>query len=211
MPAPLVIESQIPAIIERVVTKRASFVHLGETRWTHADLRELPESNERIEILDGTLIVSPSPHIFWHQQTVLSIATLLHTHVRERDLGTVFISPADVRFTESDVVQPDVFFVRKDRLHLVDAYMDGAPDLAVEVLSPSTKKHDGEHKRALFARHGVAEYWLVEPREGWAEVLRLEEGGYAVHSEASTDGSRPSLLRSAYFEGLEVDLSTLLP
>ena len=81
------------------------------------------------------------------------------------DLGWVFFNPpTDVLLSDHDVVQPDLIFVSRERKHVItDANIQGAPDLVVEILSPSTASRDWRDKLDLYERHGVAEYWLVDP------------------------------------------------
>ncbi len=147
-------------------------------RWTYADLEAMPETTQRIEIIDGDLIMSPSPHAARHQTTVGNIFTLLRAWVRPRKLGRVFIAPADVVLTERRVVQPDVFFVRADRLGIVDAAVRGIPDLVVEVLSPGNARLDRTVKFRLYEDEGVPECWIVEPRTRTVEVFTLTPDGY---------------------------------
>ncbi|MYA22060.1 MAG: Uma2 family endonuclease, partial [Gemmatimonadetes bacterium] len=100
------------------------------------------------------------------------------------DLGEVFSAPCDVVLSNADVVQPDLLFVSNERAHLLlggDNVL-GAPDLVVEILSPSTAGRDRTLKRSLYAKHGVKEYWLVDPDARTVPVLRLEERAFAVES-----------------------------
>ena len=109
-----------------------------------------------------------------HQRVVLELATLLHAFVEERRLGVVLPGPCDVVLSDTDVVQPDVLFVAAERAHtIVPENVRGAPDLVVEVLSPSSAKRDRTAKRALYAKHAVREYWQVDPRAETLTVLRL--------------------------------------
>lgn len=135
------------------------------TRLTVDDLELLPQEREgdRHEIIDGELSVTPSP-VPRHQTVVLELAAALRAHVRALGLGRVFVAPIDVRLDDTNVVVPDVVVVRADRLGIVGpTRIEGAPDLLVEILSPSTRGRDLGAKRALYARFGVAEYWVVDP------------------------------------------------
>lgn len=94
-------------------------------------------------------------------------------------LGRVYIAPFDVVLSETDVVQPDVIFVSQERAHVITRNnIQGAPDLVIEVLSPATAHRDRTFKRALYARHGVNEFWLVDADARSIEVLLLGFHGY---------------------------------
>ena len=96
-----------------------------------------------------------------------------------RMLGRVYIAPFDIVFTNHDVVQPDVIFVSNEKLNIITPdNIQGAPDLVIEVLSPSTAHRDRTFKRALYARHRVGEFWLVDTNARLIEVLLLGESEY---------------------------------
>ena len=101
--------------------------------------------------------------------------------------GIVLISPIDVVFSEFDVVQPDVVFFSRARAHLVkpDAPIRDTPDVAVEVLSPSTAATDRGKKMQTLARYGVPEYWLVDPRAKTVEIYGLADEAYVLGQVAS--------------------------
>ena len=112
-------------------------------------------------------------------------------------------APFDIVFDEYDVVQPDVVFFRAERLHLLrlDAVTRAAPDIAVEVLSPSTASVDRGRKMGMFARYGVPEYWIVDPVRLEIEVHALENGGYRRAQVATgVDTVRSVLLPDLTFE-----------
>ncbi|MBI4234037.1 MAG: Uma2 family endonuclease [Chloroflexi bacterium] len=146
-------------------------------RYTYSDYLLLPEE-KRYELIEGELCMVPSPTT-QHQRLVLNLAMILQEFVRRRGLGEVFAAPLDVKLSEEDVVQPEVLFVRAARRRIVkEQYVDGPPDLVVEVLSPSTASRDRELKLKRYANFGVPEYWIVDPEAGSVEVLRLMADGY---------------------------------
>ena len=152
-------------------------------RLTYQDYANL-EGDERYELLDGELILLPSPNTA-HQTVSIALASRMHSFVKEHDLGQVFHAPFDVLFTDTDVVQPDLLFVSNEREHIrTPANIQGAPDLIVEILSPSSSRRDWRDKRGLYASHGVKEYWIVDPanRIVWVMLLRdgalVEQGAY---------------------------------
>jgi len=129
-------------------------------RMTAAEYRQLPVTNTIQELINGELTVPPSPMIP-HQRIVLNIALLLRNDVPN---GEVFISPMDVYFDEHNVLQPDVFWVAEASKCIErDGYFYGAPELVVEVHSPSTAKQDKQTKFEIFEKHGVNEYWMADP------------------------------------------------
>ncbi len=148
-------------------------------KFTYADYLTTPEG-KRYELLDGDLLGIPSPSEA-HQRCQALLAYFLGTHIRERKIGRIYLSLTDVVLSDVDVVQPDLLFVSNERLDIITrAGIQGAPDLVVEILSPATAERDKGYKRALYARHGVKEYWLVGTDAGTITVLLLEETGYEV-------------------------------
>ena len=119
--------------------------------------------DERWELLDGELVMAPAPNMP-HQGAQARLGSRLLVFAEERNLGRVYFSPTDVVLSDTNVVQPDLLFVSRQREQiLTHANIQGAPDLAVEIRSPSTDERDRIVKRRLYAEHGVKEYWLVDP------------------------------------------------
>ena len=171
---------------------------------TYEDYRRTPD-DERYELLDGELIMVPAPRVD-HQRVVVRLTILLQTFVEERGLGEVLVAPCDVVLSDTDVVQPDVLFVSRERAHvIVPENLRGAPDLVVEVLSPSTGERDRTVKRALYARHGVREYWQVDPQARTVTVLRAP--GADFESADVYRGDR--VARSTVLDGFGVELERI--
>jgi Uma2 family endonuclease len=146
-------------------------------RFNYSDYLQLPE-DKRYEILEGELYAVPAPNIR-HQRISKRIQTALIRQIEEKGLGEVLSAPCDVVFSEENVVQPDILFVRKERLAIIgEANLPAAPDLVVEILSPGTRKKDLAIKRKIYARFGVQEYWIVDPDANMVEVLVWKESGY---------------------------------
>ena len=128
---------------------------------TYSDYCNTPD-DERWELMDGELIMAPSPTVN-HQQVAGRLYRLLADFVEGASLGEVFIAPLDVVVSDVNVLQPDVVFVSNSRSHIItEANIQGAPDLVVEVMSPSTASRDWRIKLDLYAEHGVQEYWIVD-------------------------------------------------
>ncbi|MGI2908088.1 Uma2 family endonuclease [Tolypothrix sp. VBCCA 56010] len=142
-------------------------------RWTIQDLELLPENEgTKYEIIDGELFVTRAPH-FRHQQTCLKIGGKLDAWSEISGLGETIPSPG-VLFSESDNVIPDVVWVSKETLALMDeaGHLTGAPELVVEVLSVSKEdqRRDREAKLKLYSSRGVKEYWIADWRFSFREA-----------------------------------------
>ncbi len=108
-----------------------------------------------------------------------SVSLLVGNFVTAERLGKVYAAPFDVRLSEQDVVQPDLIFVSRSRLSIIGEHLyRRAPDLLVEILSPSTRDRDRREKARLYAMSGVPEYWLVDPDARTVTVLSLKRGTY---------------------------------
>jgi Uma2 family endonuclease len=147
-------------------------------RFTYQDYLQLPE-DRRYEIVNGELYIVPAPTPA-HQAILRNLELALHRYVTDADLGIVLQAPCDVLLSAEDVVQPDVFFISTNRQSIMkEQYIDGAPDLVVEILSPATAARDRGVKLKLYERAGVLEYWLVSPEARTVEVLTLSGTSYA--------------------------------
>ena len=148
-------------------------------KFTYEDYLNAPE-DKRYELLDGELVMTPAPGER-HQSISILLGSKLFQFASENSLGRVYLAPFDVVLSDVDVVQPDLLFVSNERDHIITpANIQGAPDLVVEILSPSTAERDKTFKRALYARHGVNEYWMVDTTAKDITVLLLGERGYEV-------------------------------
>ena len=185
--------------------KSGKILRLGRKRWTYDDLCRMPESMDRLEIIDGVLYMSPSAHVLRHQNAVSNLLYELTRWAREHGAGKVFTAPADVVASDIKVVQPDVFFVAADRLDIVGAYVDGAPDLVAEVISPSSITYDRETKFFLYQEIGVREYWLVDPEAQTVEVFALRDGQFQSDVRAGSGETA----RSTLLNGFEVEVNAL--
>jgi Uma2 family endonuclease len=146
-------------------------------RFNYHDYLQLPE-DKRYEILDGELFVVPAPNIR-HQEISIRLSTILFQHVRRQKIGRVLEAPCDVVLSEENVVQPDILFVRTERVDIIgEMNILGAPDLVIEILLPATRGKDLEIKRKIYAGYGVQEYWVVDPEAAEVEVLAWSDSGY---------------------------------
>lgn len=134
----------------------------NERRFVYTDLLAMPDDGRRYEIVEGELIVSPSPRP--KHQLIVGRLTGVLRELAAKGMGEVFPAPLDVVLDDRNVFEPDVLFVRTDRLSIVsDTNVQGPPDLVVEVLSEGTRDDDLGRKLSAYSRFGVAEYWVVDP------------------------------------------------
>jgi Uma2 family endonuclease len=176
-------------------------------RVSYADLEKWPDDGRRYELYDGEVYVIPSP-LPVHQIAAARLYDLLHEYCRAQD-GIVLFAPVDIVLTDCDVVQPNLLTFRADRVDMLKPRQvtRQPPDLAVEILSPSTARNDRGRKMALLARHGVKEFWLVDPDAVQVEIYRLEGSAFVLASAASGSDTAQSHL----FHGLQVRPSQLAP
>jgi Uma2 family endonuclease len=131
--------------------------------FTVEDYRAMPPGPPYYQLVEGELIMAPSPNSF-HQDIAGNIFTLLRQHVRKLRLGKVCFAPLDVYLSDANVFQPDVLFLANPIAPRFQADgVHGAPDLVVEIVSPSNGPLELRRKRPLYAQHGVKEEWLIEP------------------------------------------------
>ena len=174
------------------------------SKLTYQDYANL-EGDERYELLDGELILVASPNRD-HQMISLRLASRMLSFVDENDLGWVFDAPFDVLLTDTDTVQPDVMFVSREREHIsTPANIQGAPDLVVEILSPSSSRRDWREKRELYARHGVLEYWIIDPTNRIVSVMQLQDGVLEIE-QTCADGDTAT---STVLKGFSIHLNSI--
>jgi Uma2 family endonuclease len=177
------------------------------TGLTYEDLCEMfPDvDNVRRELIDGELIVTPSPSTR-HQDVVLELGARLLAHARQHG-GRVFVAPLDVFFSDTSVVEPDVLFVRAENIAKVEKrFVRSAPDLVVEVSSPSTRRLELVRKLELYERFGVPEYWYVDLEADRVEVYRLTDGRYGAPRLLGRD----DVLESPEISGFSIAVADLL-
>ncbi len=155
---------------------------------TYADYLKTSD-DERYELLYGALVMAPAPREI-HQYVLINLIIAIGAFVKKHKLGKVYSAPFDVVLSDENVVQPDLLFVSTARQHIITPEnIQGAPDLVVEILSPSTAERDRVVKSELYAQHGVHEYWIVDPDARTITVFLLNGGAFEevdTYSEGET-------------------------
>ena len=143
---------------------------------TWRDAQRMPDDGNRYEAIGGELFMTPSPSVR-HQILVVRLYDALRPLLTKRDRGVLLIAAVGVEFPDTgEGVQPDLVFVSNERRGIIgDAALRGAPDLVIEILSPSTASRDRTIKLELYERQGVREYWIVDPDENAIDVWRFGE------------------------------------
>src|SRR5208337_3740657 len=164
---------------------------------TYEKFRQLPDDGKRYELIGGEVHFTPAPNTK-HQCVVHNLDIALSLYVQKNKLGDVWEAPLDVRLTGNTAVQPDLVFVSNARAGIIqEDWIAGAPDLVVEVLSPSTATYDRATKLPIYAHAGVPEVWLLDSQAKTVAVLKLQSKKYIV--EASLAGDQ--VLTSNLFPG----------
>ena len=146
--------------------------------WTYSHYAALPDDGQRYEIVNGVLVMSPAPGPE-HQSIAVRIAYYVFPHIDLAGIGRLFTAPIDVELGPKNVFQPDIVVVLNAHLDRVaEKKIVGAPNLVVEIASPSTAVFDRLIKYEKYAHAGIAEYWIVKPTTRTVEVLVLEGGEY---------------------------------
>ena len=169
------------------------------------EFRQLPIDGKRYELVRGEVHVTPAPATR-HQAIVQNLSGNLWPFVIKNHLGEVWTAPLDVRLSGETALQPDLIFVSNARAGIIqENWIAGAPDLVVEVLSPSTAAYDRVTKLPVYAEAGVSELWLIDSQAKTVEVLRLQGRKYFVEAKHAGD----QVLASNLFPGWQLPLHDL--
>jgi Uma2 family endonuclease len=171
---------------------------------TYEDYAKLPEGAP-YQLIGGELVLSPAPSLK-HQRVARKLATKMTVFAEDRDLGEVYHAPTDVYFNEEETYQPDIVFIPWDRESILDdGKVNGAPDLVVEVLSPSTANDDLITKFQTYERYGVKEYWIIDPKDNSIKVYLHNEGRLSLGQVVQCHG----LIESKVLSGFAVEAEYL--
>ena len=160
------------------------------------------------ELINGHIVKKSSPTPL-HQEISQNLNILMDGFVRKKQLDKVYVTPTDVFLNKHSHVIPDILFIKKENLQIVD-YKNGilgVPDLIVEIISPSSVLIDREDKKLVYENAGVKEYWLIDPRYRTIEIYENKNGRFKVVSSAVDEGKVQSVL----LEGFEAEIKELFP
>ena len=160
----------------------------ASAKLTYEDYLKLPDDGKRYEIINGELYVSPAPGLR-HQRIFRRIFTALSNYFDAHGGGELFAAPTDVVLSKENVVQPDILVIKSDRAGIASGERNvaGAPNLVIEVLSPSTHRVDEVQKRKLYERAGVDEYWIADPERKLVTIYRRSGDAFTRVAEISTE------------------------
>jgi Uma2 family endonuclease len=176
----------------------------AKKQYTYEDYEKLPEGAP-YQLIGGELVMTPSP-VPYHQIILRKIGFELVKFVEERKLGEVIYAPMDVYLSETETYQPDIIFISNERLNIIgDKKIEAAPDLVIEILSESTAYYDLRHKKRVYEKTGVKEYWIVDPMEKGIEVYENVGGGFKIFGQATEKGR----VNSKLLEGFSVELEKI--
>ncbi len=172
--------------------------------YTYQDYLKINDDNQ-YELIGGELILVPAPKTI-HQRVKGRLVWFITNFIRHNNLGEVFDAPIDVIFSDKDKPQPDILFISANRLDIItEDNIKGAPDLVIEILSPSTASYDRVKKSKLYYRYGVKEYWIVDPDVKTIEVFISGEKNWNLIESYDRNG----ILLSPLLPGLEIALKEI--
>lgn len=174
-----------------------------KTKLSYQDYQNLPEDGNRYELINGELIMVAAP-LTIHQIVSANIVFELQTYVKKTKSGIVLTSPIDVVLSEHNILQPDIVFIRNERKSIItEKNIQGAPDLVIEILSPSSFYYDWFDKKELYEQHGVMEYWIVDPLRYWVETYQRKKNKFEKFQRRDKTGNLISSVLSDFSITLE--------
>jgi len=176
-----------------------------KTKYTVKDYMLL-EEGAPFQLINYNLVMSPSPTTI-HQQISFELTIQIGNFLKAtNNKGFAVSAPMDVKLDDGNVYQPDLLFVSESRIpELVKDRIEGAPDLVIEILSPSNGYYDLRHKKDVYEKYGVKEYIIIDPIQQSAEVYVLKDKKYTLDQKTQPPGS----FRSTILDGFSVNLKEL--
>ncbi|MFQ5824828.1 MAG: Uma2 family endonuclease [bacterium] len=184
--------------------KETSLNYLTQKKiYTYQDYLNLPEDDKRYEIINGELVMVPAPSTN-HQDIGLNIKYELKRFIEKYKVGKIYDAPTDVVLSETNVVQPDILFITKDHYDIItEKNITGAPDLIIEILSPSTGYYDLIEKKEIYEKFGVREYCIVDPKKQWVEIYTNKANKFALKQRLEKAGVLESWVLRGFQLGME--------
>lgn len=179
-----------------------SIVENSRKKLTYEDYVDFPDDLHRHEIIDGNHYVTPSPR-YSHQNASGNLFFQLYGKIHDAGLGKVLSAPVDVLLSRVDIVVPDLVVILEQNASIItEKNIQGAPDLLVEILSPSTSARDRTLKKALYERVGVREYWIVD-----LEKQRIEQFVLNAEGRYDSTGEHHDEITARFVSGVTIDLT----
>ncbi|SDE42099.1 Endonuclease, Uma2 family (restriction endonuclease fold) [Mucilaginibacter pineti] len=155
----------------------------------------LLEEGAPFQLINYDLIRSPSPLAIHQVISAKVLQTLLNFLDSKNDNGFLVSAPMDVKFDDGNILQPDILYISEERIpELIKDRIEGAPDLIIEILSPSNAYYDLRQKKDIYEKYGVKEYIIIDPVQENADLYLLKEGAYYLHQKAQKTETLNSLL-----------------
>jgi len=155
---------------------------LKQKIWTYEDYHNL-DDDKRYEVIEGELFEMAAPGTL-HQTISSNLGYELIDYVRPRNMGRLLDAPCDVIFSEINTLQPDILFISKENMEIIEGGgIFGSPDLVIEILSPSNADHNKVRKFTIYEKFHVKEYWIIDPEKESVEVFVLEENRLLPYSD----------------------------
>ena len=173
--------------------------------FTYDDIVEFGREGDHWELFEGELVVSPPPNTK-HQMVAMNLSSLFYDYAKKNRLGKVIAAPVGIYFDAKTFFEPDILFIsneNKDRIK--KNYIEGAPDVVIEIISPESAKRDRGYKFKRYALEGVREYWIVDPINENVEVYALTENGFQLSGRFIGEDK----VRSNLFKELEFNVAEL--
>ncbi len=168
---------------------------------------EFPETDLFIyELINGELMRKQAPKPL-HQQIAWRLTAAIDRFLTENPIGQAFFSPIDVFFDDYNNTQPDLLFIKNDRSFIIDLQngIMSAPDLIVEIISPSSIRIDRFDKKEMYKMFVVKEYWLIDPKNQTLELYVFENNDYKLHQFLEIEGK----VDSTILKGLDLDIMSI--
>lgn len=179
---------------------------LPTKKLTYEDYVLIPRDRKRHEIIDGKHYATTVP-LLGHQDIVTRLAVRLGAYVEAHSVGEILTAPVDVLLSPHDIVKPDLFFISNERSSIVkEKNIQGAPDLAIEIHSGSSRRIDRGVKKQAYERWGVLEYWMLDPGRKEAEVWERTPKGLLRQRVLL---SEKDVLTTPLLPGLEIPLAEI--
>lgn len=167
------------------------------------DWKNLPEGTG-VQIIEGYMVQEPSP-TYGHQNILLHLSFLIQSYLLKYPIGELCISPLDVILENQEIYQPDLIFILNENKSIIKDHITGAPDLVIEIISPGSIKYDRGHKKDVYQKNGVKEYWLIDQLNQTIEIYTLANGAYTLSIIENSAGT----ITSQILKGFTIKVSDL--